>query len=157
MKNVVDTNSSSDFYCYRLRADESHDFQPLTARATGCVFKMAHRLRATKVDQPPSLRIFRFISLRSTNRKKLCIRQNAEFCIFDFLLYFDLCCICPKLCIRKCRVSKHHFCRTDSKITCTCRWFEKRGLNRPPYTKINLRCSNLWGSDLSNSGTGDMR
>ena len=57
----------------------------------------------------------------------------------------------------KCRVSKHHFCRTDSKITCTCRWFEKRGLNRPPYTKRNLRCSNLWGSDLSNSGTGDMR
>ena len=31
--------------------------------------------------------------MRSTHRKKLCIRQNAEFCIFDFLLftvrYFD--------------------------------------------------------------------
>ena len=22
---------------------------------------------------------------------KICIRQNAEFCIFDFSLYFDLC------------------------------------------------------------------
>jgi hypothetical protein len=40
-------------------------------------------------------------------RKKHCIGQNAAFYIFDFLLYFEIQCIFPKLCIRKCRVSKH--------------------------------------------------
>ena len=43
----------------------------------------------------------------SVTRKKHFIGHNAAFYIFDFLLY--------KLCIRKCRVSKHCFCRTGPK------------------------------------------
>jgi hypothetical protein len=45
--------------------------------------------------------VFRFISECSATRKILCIGQNAEFYIFDFLLYFEMLCIFPKLCIRQ--------------------------------------------------------
>ena len=39
--------------------------------------------------------VFRFISECSATRKKHCIGQNAEFHIFDFLLYFEIQCIFP--------------------------------------------------------------
>ena len=56
---------------------------------------------------------FRFILECSVTRKKHCSVQNAAFYIFDFLLYFEIQCVLPKLCIRQCRVSKHCFWRVD--------------------------------------------